>query len=113
MICSKLDTSGSEFPRVIRRDLARIPSTKPRLVPWIGHKIEKAVDMACGAIGHEPIGKQIQAEVEFRMRKEQPLFIHIEQLQDLVEDLLIGTQLRRVAAGLWHLPRRRSASPRA
>ena len=60
------------------------PPAKPRVVPWLGHKIEKAVDAACAAVGHEPIGKQIQAEVEFRMKKERPLFIHIEQLQDLV-----------------------------
>ena len=72
-------------------------TTKPRLVPWIGHKIEKAVDLACAAIDQEPIGKQIQAEVEFRMKKEQPLFIHIEQLQDLVQDLLIELGYARVA----------------
>jgi ribonucleoside-diphosphate reductase alpha chain len=91
------DASASEFPSVIRRDLPGAPSTKPRLVPWIGHKIEKAVDMACSAIGHEPVGKQIQGEVEFRMKKERPLFIHIEQLQDLVEDLLIELNYSRVA----------------
>jgi ribonucleoside-diphosphate reductase alpha chain len=91
------ETTVSEFPRVIRRDLPGSTSTKPRLVPWIGHKIEKAVDTACGAIGHDPVGKQIQAEVEFRMKKEQPLFIHIEQLQDLVQDLLIELGYARVA----------------
>ena len=94
---NQVEEAASEFPRVIRRDLPGSTSTKPRLVPWIGHKIEKAVDLACGAIGQEPIGKQIQAEVEFRMKKEQPLFIHIEQLQDLVQDLLIELGYARVA----------------
>jgi ribonucleoside-diphosphate reductase alpha chain len=91
------DESASEFPRVIRRDIAGAPSAKPRLVPWLGYKIAKAVDTACTAIDHELVGKQIQAEVEFRMRKEQPLFIHIEQLQDLVEKLLIDLGYMHVA----------------
>ena len=88
---------ASDFPRVIRRDLPNSTSTKPRLVPWLGHKIERAVDLACAAIDHEPVGKQIQAEVEFRMKKEQPLFIHIEQLQDLVQDLLLELNFGKVA----------------
>ena len=58
----------SPFPRVIRRDLPNSKSTKPRVVSWLGHKIEKAVDAACAAAGHEPVGKQIQAEIEFKMR---------------------------------------------
>ena len=89
--------TASEFPRVIRRDLANAKSSKPRVVAWLGHKIEKAVDAACAAVGQEPIGKQIQAEVEFKMKKERPLFIHIEQLQDLVETLLIELNYSRVA----------------
>jgi ribonucleoside-diphosphate reductase alpha chain len=89
--------TASEFPRVIRRDLANAKSSKPRVVAWLGHKIEKAVDAACAACGQEPIGKQIQAEVEFKMKKERPLFIHIEQLQDLVETLLIELNFSRVA----------------
>ena len=89
--------TASEFPRVIRRDLANAKSSKPRVVAWLGHKIEKAVDAACAVVGQEPIGKQIQAEVEFKMKKERPLFIHIEQLQDLVETLLIELNYSRVA----------------
>ena len=92
-----LGAPSSDFPRVIRRDLPNAQSTKPRVVTWIGPKIEKAVDSACAAVGHEPVGKQIQAEVEFRMKKERPLFIHIEQLQDLVEDLLLELNYGRVA----------------
>jgi ribonucleoside-diphosphate reductase alpha chain len=103
------ERSASEFPRVIRRDLAHSPSTKPRLVPWLGHKIEKAVDMACAAIDHEPVGKQIQAEVEFRMRKERPLFIHIEQLQDYVESLLIELNYGHVALAYGKYRARRAA----
>jgi ribonucleoside-diphosphate reductase alpha chain len=103
------ERSASEFPRVIRRDLAHSPSTKPRLVPWLGHKIEKAVDLACAAIDHEPVGKQIQAEVEFRMRKERPLFIHIEQLQDYVESLLIELNYGHVALAYGKYRARRAA----
>ena len=106
----QIEAAASDFPRVIRRDLPGAPTIKPRLVPWIGHKIEKAVDLACGAIGHEPVGKQIQAEVEFRMKKEQPLFIHIEQLQDMVQDLLIELGYARVAVAYATYRGRRSAS---
>jgi ribonucleoside-diphosphate reductase alpha chain len=106
-----LDTTlaASEFPRVIRRDLPGMKSGKPRVVAWIGHKIEKAVDAACVAVGQEPVGKQIQAEVEFKMRKERPLFIHIEQLQDLVENLLIELNYGRVALAYGKHRARRAA----
>ena len=108
------EAAVSDFPRVIRRDLPDAPTIKPRVVPWIGHKIEKAVDSACTAIGHEPVGKQIQAEVEFRMKKERPLFIHIEQLQDLVEDLLIELGYGHVALayGNYRAPPLRAARDR-
>ena len=99
----------SEFPRVIRRDLAQAKSGKPRVVAWIGFKIEKAVDAACASVGHEPVGKQLQAEVEFRMKKERPLFIHIEQLQDLVENLLIELNYGRVALAYGKHRARRAA----
>jgi ribonucleoside-diphosphate reductase alpha chain len=102
-------TNTSEYPRVIRRDLPGAKSTKPRVVAWIGHKIEKAVDAACAAAGQEPVGKQLQAEVEFRMKKERPLFIHIEQLQDLVENLLIELNYGRVALAYGKHRARRSA----
>jgi ribonucleoside-diphosphate reductase alpha chain len=104
------EAAVSDFPRVIRRDLPGAPTIKPRLVPWIGYKIEKAVNLACAAIDHEPVGKQVQAEVEFRMKKEQPLFIHIEQLQDLVQDLLIELGYARVAVAYATYRGRRSAS---
>ena len=99
----------SEFPRVIRRDLPNAKSAKPRVVAWLGHKIEKAVDAACAVVGQEPIGKQIQAEVEFKMKKERPLFIHIEQLQDLVESLLIELNYSRVALAYGKHRARRAA----
>ncbi len=89
--------SASEFPRVIRRDLPGAKSMKPRVVPWIGRKIETAVDAACVAVGHPPVGKELQAEVEFRVKKESPLFIHIEELQDLVESLLVELNYGLVA----------------
>ena len=101
--------TASDFPRVIRRDLANAKSSKPRVVAWLGHKVEKAVDAACAAVGQEPIGKQIQAEVEFKMKKERPLFIHIEQLQDLVENLLIELNYSRVALAYGKYRARRAA----
>jgi ribonucleoside-diphosphate reductase alpha chain len=89
--------STPEFPRVIRRDLPGAKSAKPRVVQWIGRKIETAVDAACAAVGHAPVGKELQAEVEFRVRKAYPLFIHVEQLQDLVESLLVELNYGQVA----------------
>jgi ribonucleoside-diphosphate reductase alpha chain len=94
-----LPASGTaEFPQVIRRDLAGDASGKPRVVPWLGHKIAKAVAAACFVEGQdESIGLQVQAEIEFRMRRERPSFVHIEQLQDLVEETLIEIGHPRVA----------------
>jgi hypothetical protein len=83
-------TSSGEFPQVIRRDLPGDASGKPRVVPWVGHKIARAVAAACIAEGQEEsIGRQVQAEVEFRMLRDRPSFIHIEELQDMVEETLI------------------------
>lgn len=88
-----------EFPQVIRRDLPNAqPGDKPRVVPWIGHKIARAVQAACEEVGVEDnVGEQVQAEIEFKMKKERPLFIHIEQLQDLVEETLVEIGQARVA----------------
>jgi ribonucleoside-diphosphate reductase alpha chain len=81
---------AGEFPQVIRRDLPGDPSGKPRVVPWVGHKIARAVAAACIVEGQEEsIGRQVQAEVEFRMLRDRPSFIHIEELQDMVEETLI------------------------
>src|SRR5271156_3955777 len=82
--------SAGEFPQVIRRDTPGDASGKPRVVPWLGHKIARAVAAACVTDGQgELIGGQVQAEIEFRMRRERPVFVHIEHLQDLVEETLI------------------------
>ena len=79
-----------ELPNVIRRDIAGAKSEKPRVVTWIGHKIANAVRAAAVASGADPsIGEQVQAEIEFRLKRERPLFIHVEQLQDLVEETLM------------------------
>jgi len=89
---------STNFPQVIRRDQPSDPSGKPRVVPWLGHKIAKAVAAACVAVGkEETIGRQVQAEIEFRLKKERPIFIHIEQLQDLVEETLIEINQPKVA----------------
>jgi len=91
-------TITSEFPNVIRRDMPGDESGKPRVVPWLGHKIQRAVAAACAAVGvDENIGLQTQAELEFRMRKERPIFIHIEQLQDMVEETLMELGHGKVA----------------
>src|ERR1700747_836125 len=37
------DSDVVEFPRVIRRDGPGDTSGKPRVVPWLGHKIARAV----------------------------------------------------------------------
>jgi ribonucleoside-diphosphate reductase alpha chain len=87
-----------EFPRVIRRDVPGDTSGKPRVVPWLGHKIAHAVAAACVARGEdEMIGRQVQAEIELRMRRERPLFVHIEQIQDLVEETLLELDYGKVA----------------
>src|SRR3954469_2274462 len=88
----------AEFPRVIRRDIPGDASGKPRVVEWLGHKIDHAVRaeaLAC----HEDIAicQQVQAENEFRMRKERPSFVQIEHLQDLVEETLMELGHGKVA----------------
>ncbi len=101
---------AGEFPQVIRRDQPTDASGKPRVVPWLGHKIARAVAAACFAEGQEEsIGRQVQAEIEFRMRKERPSFIHIEQLQDLVEETLIDIGHPRVALVYGKYRARRAA----
>jgi len=88
----------SDLPQVIRRDLPGDASGKPRVVPWLGHKIAKAVAAACFVEGQaEEIGRQVQAEIEFRLKRERPTFVHIEQLQDLVEETLIEVGYPKVA----------------
>jgi ribonucleoside-diphosphate reductase alpha chain len=101
--------NASEFPKIIRRDIPHTKSTKPRLVAWNGTKIEKAVNGACLEIGHEPVGFHIQAEIESRMKKERSRFIHIEELQDLVETLLIEFNYGRVALAYGKHRARRAA----
>jgi ribonucleoside-diphosphate reductase alpha chain len=91
-----IDTTG--FPQVIRRDLPGDPSGKPRVVPWLGHKIAKAVAAACHAVGQDEIlGQQVQAEIEYRVKRERPSFVHIEQIQDMVEEALIELDQAKVA----------------
>jgi len=71
-------TIPGEFPQVIRRDQPGDTSGKPRVVPWLGHKIVRAVAAACFVEGREEeVGREVQAEIEARMRRERPSFIHI------------------------------------
>jgi ribonucleoside-diphosphate reductase alpha chain len=104
-----LDEVVSGFPQVIRRDLNN-ESGKPRVVPWMGYKIERAVQAACEAVKVDvAIGHQVRAEIEFRMKKERPLFIHIEQLQDLVEETLMDIGQARAALAYGKFRARRAA----
>ncbi len=99
-----------DFPQVIRRDALQDGSEKPRVVPWLGHKITNAVRAAALAAGAETsIGEQVQAEIEFRIKRERPLFIHVEQLQDLVEETLIDLGHGKVALTYAKYRARRSA----
>jgi ribonucleoside-diphosphate reductase alpha chain len=103
-------TGTAEFPQVIRRDLPGDASGKPRVVPWLGHKIARAVVKACFVEGHdEEIGLQVQAEIEYRMRRERPSFVHIEQLQDMVEETLIELGHPKVALAYGKYRARRAA----
>jgi ribonucleoside-diphosphate reductase alpha chain len=106
-----LPTSGTaEFPQVIRRDLPGDISGKPRVVPWLGHKIAKAVSAACFVEGvDDQVGLQVQAEIEFRLRREKPSFVHIEQIQDMVEETLIELGYAKVALAYGKYRARRSA----
>ncbi|HEY5752928.1 MAG TPA: ribonucleoside-diphosphate reductase subunit alpha [Chthoniobacterales bacterium] len=104
------DIGGVDFPQVIRRDVPGDPSGKPRVVPWLGHKIARAVAAACFAEGQdEEIGHRVQAEIEVRMRREQPVFIHIEHIQDLVEETLIDLGHPRVALAYGKYRAKRAA----
>jgi len=86
------------MPQVIRRDLPGDTSGKPRVVGWVGHKVAYAVRAAAVACGvDEALGAHVQAEIEFRLRRERPSFIHIEQLQDMVEETLMELNQGKVA----------------
>ncbi|NJK90635.1 MAG: ribonucleoside-diphosphate reductase subunit alpha [Blastochloris sp.] len=105
-----IDDVTSGFPQVIRRDLPNAESGKPRVVPWMGYKIELAVQAACAAAKADAsVGQQVRAEIEFRMKKERPLFIHIEQLQDLVEETLMDINQPRVALAYGKYRAKRAA----
>ena len=109
-LAEDLDTAVStEFPRVIRRDLPQSNLQKPRVVPWLGHKIEKAVDGACSSVDHAAIGAEVREQIESRMKRERPLFIHIEQVQDLVENTLIELGYGHVALAYGKYRARRAA----
>ena len=97
------------FPKIIRRDLPNTKSNKPRLVPWNGSKIERAVNAACIELNHEAVGKVIQNAIEDRMRNERPHFIHIEQLQDMVEEYLIDLNYGKVGLAYGKHRARRAA----
>src|SRR5260221_102282 len=101
--------ASADFPRVIRRDLPQSGLRKPRVVPWLGHKIEKAVDAACSSVDHAAAGQQIRTEVEIRIRREHPLFVHIEEVQDLVENTLIELGHGQVALAYGKSRARRAA----
>ncbi len=98
-----------EFPKIIRRDLPHTKSNKSRVVSWNGTKIEKAVNGACAELGHEPVGKLIQMHIEAYVKNERSRFIHIEQLQDMVENFLIELNYGKVALAYGKHRARRAA----
>ncbi len=103
-------TDSADFPRVIRRDTPQALQQKPHIVPWLGHKIERAVAAACASVqADEAIGRQVRAEIEFKVRRENPSFVHIEQLQDLVEDTLMELGHNRVALAYGKYRAKRAA----
>jgi ribonucleoside-diphosphate reductase alpha chain len=102
--------SVGDYPQVIRRDTPGDASGKPRVVPWLGHKIARAVAAACLTEAQgELIGRQVQAEIEFRMRRERPVFVHIEHLQDLVEETLIEIGHPKIALAYGKYRAKRAA----
>ncbi len=103
-------TDGNpEFPQVIRRETS-LNAGKPRIVPWLGHKIERAVGAACVATGFdEIIGREVRAAIEGSLRRERPLFVHIEELQDRVEQTLLELGHGRVALAYAKHRARRAA----
>ncbi|MEI6873390.1 MAG: ATP cone domain-containing protein, partial [Verrucomicrobiota bacterium] len=105
-----IPTDSADFPRVIRRDTPQALQQKPHIVPWLGHKIERAVAAACASVqADEAIGRQVRAEIEFKVRRENPSFVHIEQLQDLVEDTLMELGHNRVALAYGKYRAKRAA----
>jgi ribonucleoside-diphosphate reductase alpha chain len=107
---SSILSENNEYPRVIRRDTPQSLQQKPHIVPWLGHKIERAVSAACASVqADEAIGRQVRAEIEFRVRKERPLFVHIEQLQDMVEEILLDLGHHRVALSYGKYRAKRAA----
>jgi len=103
------EVSG-DYPQVIRREVSSSSTEKPRVVPWLGHKIAQAVRAASLATGADvSVGDQVQAEIEFRLKRERPLFIHVEQLQDMVEETLIELGHGKVALAYAKYRARRSA----
>jgi ribonucleoside-diphosphate reductase alpha chain len=109
LVEEKQTTHLFPFPKIIRRDLPSSKSNKPRLVPWNGSKIELAVNAACTEVGHKPIGKIVQNAIEARVRDDRPHFIHIEQLQDMVENYLIDLNFGKVGLAYGKHRARRAA----
>ena len=105
-----IPSDSADFPRVIRRDTPQSLQQKPHIVPWLGHKIERAVAAACASVQvDESVGRQVRAEIEFRVRRESPLFVHIEQIQDMVEDMLLELGHSRVALAYGKYRAKRAA----
>ena len=101
---------ATDFPQVIRRDQSGDASGKPRVVAWLGHKIARAVAAACFVEGQdEDIGRQVQTEIEFRLRRDRPSFVHIEEIQDMVEETLIEIGQPKVALAYGKYRARRAA----
>ena len=100
-----------DFPQVIRRDQV---DGKQQMVPWFGQKIERAVGAACRSQAiDEPIGREVRDVIESHLQRERPLFIHVEQLQDLVEQVLLDLGHGRIALAYAKYRVRRAAEREA
>jgi ribonucleoside-diphosphate reductase alpha chain len=105
------EATASEFPQVIRRE--QDPSDNKRVVPWLGQKIERAVEAACFAEGVDSeIGKLVRDAIEQQLLVERPSFIHIEQIQDMVEEKLIDLGYSKVALAYGKYRTRRATERR-
>jgi ribonucleoside-diphosphate reductase alpha chain len=101
---------NTDFPKVIRRSDAKNGENHPRVVPWIGYKIERAVGAACDAVrADRAIGNDVRHHIEERMLRERPLFLHVEQIQDLVEETLCEIGHFKVALAYGKYRERRAA----
>jgi ribonucleoside-diphosphate reductase alpha chain len=96
------------LPRVIRRE--PLSSGDHRVVPWMGHKIEQAVQRACAAAREgDTVCRAVRLRIEQRLQTAAPHLIHVEQIQDLVEESLLELGKPQIALAYAKYRARRAA----